>query len=922
MRPLKLVMSAFGPYSGVTELDFETFGTSGLYLITGDTGAGKTTIFDAITYALYGKPSGNNRTADMLRSKYASADTPTEVDLTFAYGGKTYRVRRSPAYDRPKLRGTGMAKKGAEQELYYPDGRVLTKGREVDAAIIEIVGIDRDQFAQIAMIAQGDFLKLLTSSTEERKGILRKLFQTKPYQDMQDNLRSKSNDLIRRNEAAYASIRQYTKDIRCSDTDVLYLDVEKAQNNELTVTEITELLDRLIEQDRAAYEALETKSNDLNKQITERTKILTRAKEKKQIEDQLARTAAKLEEQRKGLDLLEKTRDEQVKRKPEVKKLRDEIAKATAELKEYSELEEKAALAKELEKKQADAEAGIKTAQKHIEDYRKEADSLKNEQEKLAGADADLIRKKTELTKAREDYKKLNDLKGILKTVSDIEKDLRTEQKEYERLKDAAEAQKKNYELRHTAYLDEQAGILAENLQEGVPCPVCGSVHHPSPARKSEGAPSKEELQILKTQSEQADAAMRAASETCGRLITRVEENRAAALREAEELLAVSEFDAIRPALEARQTKLEKDGKDLADEVKQYEAMCARQKEIKALLPKAEEAREAAEKEQSQLEKDLAGIHENRKNTKDRISVLKEKLSFASQAEAQKNIHSLTTAANAADEEIERAEKAFTAATTDIATLKGNVETLKGQLKDRDNTDIEVVTQEQKALTKEKDETDAEREAIGTRRSVNEGVRENIGKKTGEQAALEAELKWVKALSDTANGTVRDKDKIMLETYIQMTYFDRIISRANVRLMTMSDGQYELVRRKEASDRVHQSGLDLDVIDHYNGSVRSVNSLSGGESFKASLSLALGLSDEIQSSAGGIHLDTMFVDEGFGSLDEESLENAMKALNSLTEGNRLVGIISHVAALKERIDDQIIVKKDRTGGSRIIIQKR
>ena len=922
MRPLKLVMSAFGPYSGVTELDFETFGTSGLYLITGDTGAGKTTIFDAITYALYGKPSGNNRTADMLRSKYASADTPTEVDLTFVYGGKTYRVRRSPAYDRPKLRGTGMAKKGAEQELYYPDGRVLTKGREVDAAIIEIVGIDRDQFAQIAMIAQGDFLKLLTSSTEERKGILRKLFQTKPYQDMQDILRSKSNDLIRRNEAAYASIRQYTKDIRCSDTDVLYLDVEKAQNNELTVTEITELLDRLIDQDRAAYEALETKSNDLNKQITERTKILTRAKEKKQIEDQLARTAEKLEEQRKGLDLLEKTRDEQVKRKPEVKKLRDEIAKATAELKEYSELEEKAALAKELEKKQADAKAGIKTAQKHIEDYRQEADSLKNEQEKLAGADTDLIRKKTELTKAREDYKKLNDLKGILKTVSDIEKDLRTEQKEYEHLKDTAEAQKKNYELRHTAYLDEQAGILAENLQEGVPCPVCGSVHHPAPARKSEGAPSKEELQILKTQSEQADAAMRAASEACGRLITRVEENRAAALREAEELLAVSKFDAIRPALEVRQTELENDGKKLADDVKQCEAMCARQKEIKALLPKAEEARESAEKKQSQFEKDLAGICENRKNTKDRISVLKEKLSFASKAEAQKNIHSLTTAANAADEEIERAEKAFTDATTDIATLKGNVETLKGQLKDRDNTDIEVVTQEQKALTKEKDETDAEREAIGTRRSVNEGVLENIGKKTGEQAALEAELKWVKALSDTANGNVSGKDKIMLETYIQMTYFDRIISRANVRLMTMSDGQYELVRRKEASDRVHQSGLDLDVIDHYNGSVRSVNSLSGGESFKASLSLALGLSDEIQSSAGGIHLDTMFVDEGFGSLDEESLENAMKALNSLTEGNRLVGIISHVAALKERIDDQIIVKKDRTGGSRIIIQKR
>ena len=921
MRPVKLVMTGFGPYAGTTAVDFDQLGTSGLYLITGDTGAGKTTIFDAITYALYGKPSGENRTAEMMRSKYADPSVVTEVDLTFDYGGKTYRIRRSPAYEKPKKNGNGTVKKGAEQELFYPDGRVLTKSKEVENAVNEIIGIDRDQFTQIAMIAQGDFMKLLTAPTDKRKEILRKLFQTKPYQDLQDALRTKSNELIRKNEAASASIRQYTKDIRCSDTDVLYPDVEKAQMNELTVTEITDLLDKLIAQDQAAYDALGKKSATLNKKINNLTKTLTKAQEYRKTEGELARTVSALETKKKSLAALEKTKDEQAKRRPEVTKLRNAIAKAEAELPDYTELEEKNALAKNLAKQEKSADAGIKTADKHSKDLKKTMEDLKQEQEKLAGADADLVKKNTELDKAREDYRKLNDLKAILKTVSDIEKEFRAKQKGYTALKAAAETQKKTYELRHTAYLDEQAGVLAETLQEGTPCPVCGSVHHPSPARKSEGAPSKEELELLKAQSEQADAAMRTASEECGKLKTRIEENRAAALREAGTLLAVTAFETIKPALAERQEELKEYGKKLAEDVKQLEASRARAEKIRTLLPEAEKAREGVEAEKSRLENALTGIRENRKNTELRITALTKKLSCASKAEAQKNIRALTKNADTMEAEIDRAEKAFTAANTEIAKLAAAAEALKKQLKETDNTDIEALTLEQKTLTKEKDETDEEREAIGIRHSVNSGVRSNIGKKTGEQAALEAELKWVKALSDTANGNVSGKAKIMLETYVQTAYFDRIIKRANVRLMTMSDGQYELVRRAEAANKVQQSGLDLDVIDHYNSSTRSVNSLSGGESFKASLSLALGLSDEIQSSAGGIRLDTMFVDEGFGSLDDESLENAMKALQGLADGNRLVGIISHVGTLKERIDSKIIVRKDRTGGSHITIEQ-
>ena len=922
MRPVKLVMTAFGPYPAETTVDFDQLGKRGLYLITGDTGAGKTTIFDAITYALYGKPSGNNRTAEMMRSKYADPDTRTEVDLTFEYAGKRYRIRRSPAYERPKKKGgAGMVKKGAEQELYYPDGRVLTKTKEVETAVNEIIGIDREQFSQIAMIAQGDFMKLLTAPTEDRKAILRRLFQTKPYQDLQDALRARSNELIRKNEDAGKSIRQYTKDILCEDTDVHLVEVDKARKNELTVTEVSELLEELLRDDTANYDALDRKSADLTKQIAECTEALTRAQNQKNTEAKLKATTELLAKQNAALVSLEQARKEQEKRKPEAAGYRDEIARAKAELPDYRELEETTKRAGELQKQETRSAAGLEKAEKQIADGKKEIENLKKEQETLSSADADLVTKNTELNKAREAYQKLDALRAAVKNISDMERDLAAKQKEYLAAQTNAKKQKTNYEQRQSAYLDEQAGILAETLQEGAPCPVCGSVHHPSPARKSKNAPTKEELELLKAQSEQADAAMRTASEECGKRKTRLDENRAAVLRQAEELLKTGEYEEITPALSARQNELSERGKQLAKEVKDIEAKTARRSKIKdELLPGAERTKEAAEETKNRLEKDLAGIRENRKNAEARITELRKKLTCASKAEAEKNIQTLTKKAEKLEAEIEDSEKAVRSAKTEIAKLEAGRETLKGQLSGKPEPDPEVLRAEQKRLTEENEAAGKERETIAARRTVNEGVLDNIRKKAGEQAALEAELKWVRVLSDTANGNVPGKAKIMLETYVQTAYFDRIIARANVRLMTMTDGQYELIRRTEAADRVHQSGLDLDVIDHANGSTRPVNSLSGGESFKASLSLALGLSDEIQSSAGGIRLDTMFVDEGFGSLDEESLENAMKALQDLAEGNRLVGIISHVGALRQRIDSKIVVRKDRTGGSQITIE--
>lgn len=283
MRPIKLTVSAFGPYAGKTVLDLDKLGENGLYLITGDTGAGKTTIFDAITYALYGEASGDNRDASMFRSKYAEATTPTEVELVFSYAGKTYIVKRNPEYDRPKSRGEGYTTQKAEAQLTYPDGRVVTKQRDVDNAIRDIMGINRSQFLQIAMIAQGDFLKLLLAPTEERKKIFRQIFKTQLYQDLQDRLKKESGQLNDKCDAARNSIKQYIDGITCDENDVLCIEVEKAKNGLLPAKDVMDLIDRLLTQDNDKKRLFKSQSRMQTKPSKSSMQIWVRLKQKNKL---------------------------------------------------------------------------------------------------------------------------------------------------------------------------------------------------------------------------------------------------------------------------------------------------------------------------------------------------------------------------------------------------------------------------------------------------------------------------------------------------------------------------------------------------------------------------------------------------------------------------------------------------------------
>ena len=903
MRPIKLVMSAFGPYAGVTTLELDKLGTKGLYLITGDTGAGKTTIFDAITFALYGEASGDNRNADMFRSKYADPDTPTEVELTFEYNGKEYYVKRNPAYLRPKTRGEGFTSKAADAELHYPDGRVVAKLKDVNNAIVEIMGIDRNQFTRIAMIAQGDFLKLLLASTDDRKKIFQKLFHTKNYWFLQESLKSQSGSLAKEYEKASDSINQYIGGILCEDDNPLSVSVRKAMNGEMTTGDVTELLDKLIKEDAEAKEKLTGAIDKKERRIKELTALIAKAEEQKKAETSLKNSEEKLIEVMEKLGEAKAAMEAANEKKPQITELGEKISALKNELPLYDELETKKKNLDAITKNITDSTGKLANEKDKAEKLKAEIQALKEELQTLGKAEEEKLKAEHQKEALTKEQTALSELQTQLSGLTELETQLADKQADYKRKASAAEEMRRIYEANNKAYLDEQAGVLAETLTDGAPCPVCGSPHHPNPAVKSAVAPTKAALDKSKRAAEAAEKEAAAASETAKATIAAIAEKKSYIQQSAEKIITVESFDEISAALTAKKQELEVALDEYRRVMLKVTAQVSRKQQLDRLIPTKEKETDSIQTHITELEKTLAALNSSKESEKNQIEATREKLKFEDKAIVQKEIAVLTTQKTAIETAIEKAVKGYNNRDKEVAEIRSAIEETKKLLQDKEPCDIESEKQQLSNLTL----------------STNVSMRKRIQEKSEEVSKIEKQWTMVKALSNTANGNISGKAKIMLETYIQMNYFDRIIARANTRLMIMSDGQYELKRRIESDNKRSQSGLDLDVIDHHNGSERSVKTLSGGESFKASLALALGLSDEIQSSAGGIRLDTMFVDEGFGSLDEESLQQAIKALTGLTEGNRLVAIISHVNELKERIENQIIVKKDRLGGSKATI---
>ena len=913
MRPLKITMSAFGPYAGEVTLDMQKLGKSGIYLITGDTGAGKTTVFDAISYALYGEASGNYRENTTLRSKYASADTPTFVELEFEYNNEIYKINRNPEYPRPNKRGEGFTKQSANAELVMPDGSVITKIKEVSAKVEEIIGINKNQFSQIAMIAQGDFRKLLNCETNERSKIFRKIFKTEPYHNIEIKLSSLFNELKRNREKEKSGIEQYINQLKCNENDTLSLELERAKSGDVLIEDVIKLAGEIINKDTLEYTKTQKNIESINEEIEKINSNIKLYENQEATKKAYTEASAKLEELKTKRNECEKAYKSAEAQRERLDDLTRKINLINSKMPKYDELKSLENSINERAQSFEKSNNSLKLKQQEITLLEKEIDEKSKALEEVKGADL-LVQK---LTAQKEEIKKkaeaLKELKTEIDRCKTEQKNLKNAQSFAKSALDEYGALENEYNQIYIAFFNEQAGIIADELKDGEPCPVCGSTSHPNLARKSENAPSQADVEsaqnLVKKAQEKADKAR----DTASALKSRFDEIAANVKSAAKKLFGTDDnvFDDYNSNINA----LKKEYDCTLALLKTANEKLNLYQKLDKKIPKIQEKQKSISDEISKLNtqkaSDEAFISENTK----RVISIKSELDFESADLAKDKLKEYTNLSNDIKNAIEKSKNAFDDIKSKYDTQKGTKASLENALKEFKEIDLASLNEKSLKLNEYKKDVDKTAKLLYSRIESNKLLVDDISKKRDILKEYDDKYVWLKALSETANGDISGKEKITLETFVQMTYFDSIIRKANIRLLTMSDGQYELVRRSDAETLKKNEGLALDVIDHFNGSSRSVSTLSGGESFMASLCLALGLSDEIQSSNGGIKLDTMFVDEGFGSLDGEALDRALSALTSLSQGNRLVGIISHVDALRDRIDNKIVITKDRTIGS-------
>lgn len=923
MKPLKLTMSAFGSYAGKNVIDF-TGQQQGIFLITGDTGAGKTTIFDAITYALYNQTSGGERNGNMMRSQYAQPETETYVELEFLYRGQTYRVRRNPDYKITKTLKNGRIREQKvphSVELTLPDGTVFPeKKNATDAKIIEILGLTADQFSQIVMIAQGDFLKLLYTKSDERKMIFSKLFRTDVYWKIQENLRRKSMEMDERIQENDRAFEQEKSRI-----------IPLPESEELPLDELVERLrervkDALKEQNlrRANVEELNkkiTKYEEINKLFVSLEKIRQTGKELEARQAESKERRQQIENARKA-DKVLVAEQQNLRQQQAVEQSAQAIAKMTETLADDQEMFEtlKTQL-QEAEAKQKREAADTQKKMLALEQSFPSYEALQN-----ARSEEQQAKKVWEdLGKTSEEsfHKKEAGIAALKEQQKQQEQVVEQTKKNWEQTSLSASESAKHYEHMYEAFLKEQAGILAENLSAGCPCPVCGSTVHPDPAKLSDHAVTELEVeQAKKTRAaaeEKRDLA-HAAFET-----EKTEKQKLAQAVEKEEadfVLAQTIAKQQRKEAEQNYVSLQKIAEQireklvypsLAEAKKQYAAMQkaleAAEQEIAKKRQKVSELAEAmntlkgqklAEEENQKTAKKLAV------KTEKEYAKLLEKSGFISE-----ETYHLAILPERSRSKLEREEKEYE---SQCLRQQSEQKLLEKQVSGKTYTDTTELNEQLKAEKQALKEAEKTYMELHTAYENDRSVLQNCAVYLEKGKKLEREDQVIKSLSKTANGRLSGSAKIDFETYIQRQYFKQIIHEANKRLLTMSNHQFILKLKEEANTgRKTNEGLDLSVYSLVTDSERNVKTLSGGESFLAALAMALGLSDIVERSAGAIHPDMMFIDEGFGSLDAQSRQQAIEVLAELAGDSRMVGIISHVTELKEQIDRKLVVNRTDNG---------
>lgn len=1084
MRPTKLVMSAFGPYADVCDIDFDALGTSGVYLVCGDTGAGKTMIFDAICYALFGEASGDvkggARAVSSLRSDYAESTANTYVELWFDYRGKPYRIKRNPAYERVKTRGAGTTEQKARAELEFPDGRIINQPRVVNNEVKKLLGIDVGQFKQIVMLAQGEFRKLLTADTETRALIFRKLFGTEMYESIQERLAEESRKLERDADKLNDQIKGFALAAQFEPGSGTEIELKEKQSSQVPFGEwLKDALEEQLAADEPQHEELLKTVDALRRTWAETNTLLKRVENRAHYEA----------ERKRLLDELARKQEEtaQLRVAFEAQLTQDAARNAATEravyiegmLPKYAELERAEHELKARMAAREDARVSLAQAQQAAEASAQKLGDYTLAMAELVGADLALERAKVALDTAERDAEAARTARDAALELRDKESvaaragtalvnaqasrdeaargeddaalalastqkvllefggapaELASAQaehkeassrlvnaqalvKERERLARGIEESREPYndalkryqtaESEHTAALvllnnlqkrqrEGRAGILAADLIEGQPCPVCGSTHHPKPATSGVTIPSDEEIDEA--------AADEAASVVELAEATGLAENRKAVLEEKQSHLAdfdrkhggaqgvegalvqaqsaLSEAEARLSAAEARLAEHERAQHD-ADVAKTlHERAALRLKEAEVACQKAHEeyiaaqasletlrasggvlgveeadkacsaaekglveARSAADVAQAKADKllttqaaldaaqaaqmEAAACLDSAKAAFEMVSGeyrliegkvehIKADLEFGGKDEAETEALRLRTLAAELLAKRTAAETALRNNESAIGTCKTSLENYERYLADIPSIDIEATTKERDAVEAKGKQLGSEANNLMVRIEANRSCLRSLENTLVKQADIEGRYGRVKQLADVATGNLSGQTKIRFEAYVQAIYFDKVIDAANARLKALTSGQFELIRYSEGDGR-SKAGLGLYVIDSFTGRTRDASSLSGGESFQASLCLALGLSDVVQAHAGGIEFDTMFVDEGFGSLDQGALGNAISLLSDLSGGTKLVGIISHVEDLKANIPKKIVVTKDR-GGSRVSME--
>lgn len=926
MRPILLKVSGFGPYANEVSINLSKLGQSGVYLITGDTGAGKTTIFDAITYVLYGEASGKNRQTSSFRSKYANPDTETFVEMKFLHNGEEYFVKRNPEYQRPKKRGEGTTKQDAQAVLIYPDGRQVVGVKDVSIAVAELLCLNQEQFKQIIMLPQNDFTKMLLSNTKDRIDIFRDIFNTDICNKLQSTLTEKNRELEVKNKELMLSIVQYIRDIKnieCIEDNGINLQLEEIKEN-IVPENIEKVIDITNKIELQADNYLQTlkkqleeyKTNIDNKKIT-----LDKVEKNIKLQKELEILKVNLIEKQKEFEVNKKEFDLIAEYETKLDEINKQLILNQKAMSKFNDLDLHIEQKIKIEKEIKELIVKKEVSKNNLNNKNLEFENINNNIQEYTS----LEEKQFELSKQIEEFnnnvKKYKEIVNKYKEYLTYETKLEQEQQEYLKIKEEYEKINCLYLENEKLFFDSQAGIFAENIKEGDMCPVCGSIHHPNKAKKIDKAPTQQQLEIEKTKVERLNQKLNQKSTSCCLCQNNLKNKENELSSDIGKLFNQTEFS--KEILQDNLTNYKQYIKSKSDELKYKQEKLNNEKQIKQNLEQQKETLEKEipilDKQTQKFEKELAINETNLTNKKEVIENLQKELNVNDKNELLLKINEGQIKSKNINDKIKNIRDNYNQSEKNVETLKARIEEISKQIEKIENINVDDLIE---IIKDEENKINQLSEKIS---NINFDIKNNTEKLekiksiNNDIEKIQEKYKIINPLYKTATGTIVGKNKINFETYVQMKYFDKILEKANIRFSKMTNNQYILKRREEDMS-LKDGGLELNVLDNYNNAQRDSKTLSGGELFKASLSLALGLSDEIQESCGGVKIETMFIDEGFGSLDEESLRQAIDTLDKLSGQNRLIGIISHVAELKQRIDKKIIVTKNRNNGSNIKIE--